>query len=178
MRKEQIIRQGNGTKCGINLHQIKRKGKLGGKDLFESQCMQKDGNADGSQVKQEHAMDKLPLSGCIKSKIRKIVDKESQKVLGPKKEDFNGKGSNGVESFVSFGATLFGVSSIAEASHGKEETNGYIGPKDECQLNKLSTKAVLPIFSNRMIVVKGSKNRVQSEENVLVNKVSRDDSLI
>jgi hypothetical protein len=82
--------------------------------------VQKDGDADSTQIEQEHAMNKFPLGWSVQTQESQIVDKESQKVLGPQEENFDSEGTNFIESLVTFGPSLFGVSSIAKASHGEE----------------------------------------------------------
>lgn len=162
----------------INLKEVDGKGQLSRKDLLEAKGMQKDGNANGSQVQQVQAVNELGLLGGWSSQVDQKVDEESQKVLGPQVKELDHFGSNGVKGHVLGGSAIASGSSGTELGHGEPGTDQNVGKEHKHGLHNLTRNMGLDFGTEFVIVVHRSKDTHHGKENILMHKTTRSDCLV
>jgi hypothetical protein len=162
----------------VNLCKVNAKSELGRQNLFETKCVQKDGDADRSSIQQKETTDKSHVFFCLLVQEDKKVDVKSQKVFGPKVKDFDHQCPNSVKEFIFRRSSSHATTSIGELRKWKPSSNENVRKENERILQNLSSKMLHHILSNQVIVHARTRNGQQSKVHVFVDKYSRQDSFI
>ena len=162
----------------IDLGQIDRKGELGWEDLLESECVQKDGNADGSHVEDKHPPDKPNILIGIGSQKDQMVDVKGNVVLGPHVKELDHHGANRVKHFVLFGTPRPSHTGQRKMGARVPGTDHNVGPKHKDVLQSTRKEVALNIVAQNVVVHGRTNVGKQRKVQILVHKDSRQDSTV
>jgi hypothetical protein len=178
VRNEHVVGPGNSRKGRINLNQVERHGQPGWKDLFESKRVQENGEADGTEVEQEHSVQELPVFFRHNTEKDHEIHVESKKVLGPEVKELDHARGALVKLFVGVAPSFARRTSVLEACNGKPSANHNKRPKDIDALQNTTTYVRPKRLAGLLVVIYRSKHTQEGKEYILVNKASRQDSLV
>jgi hypothetical protein len=178
VRNEHVVGPGNARKGRINLHQVERHGQPRWKDLFESKRVQENGEADGTEVEQEHSVQELPVFFSHNTEKDHKVHVESKKVLGPKIKELDHAGSALVKLFVLVAPSLTRRTGVLEACNGKPSADHNERPKDIDALQDAAKYVRSKGLAGLLVVIYRSKYTQECKEYILVNKAPRQDSFV